>query len=43
MAEVHYMSQEGLDKIVQSMVDLSNGVMPEGFDPSMYPDYFGRK
>lgn len=35
--------QEGLDKIVQSMVDLSNGVMPEGFDPSMYPDYFGRK
>ncbi|MCQ2133469.1 MAG: hypothetical protein MJY88_00715 [Bacteroidales bacterium] len=32
--------QEGLDKIVQSLVDLSNGVMPEGFDPSMYPDYF---
>ena len=35
--------QQGLDKVVKSMEDLSNGVMPEGFDPSMFPDIFGRK
>lgn len=28
--------REGLDKIVDSLVDISNGVMPEGFDPSTY-------
>ena len=28
--------REGLDKIVDSLVDISNGVMPEGFDPSNF-------
>ena len=28
--------REALDKIVDSLVDISNGVMPEGFDPSNF-------
>ncbi len=35
--------KEWLDKIVESMEDISNGVMPKGVDPSMYPDFFGKK
>ncbi len=38
--------KEGLDKIVDSMVDLSNGVPPKGFDPSQFDggaDFFGKK
>ena len=27
--------QQGLDKVVDSLVDMSEGRMPEGFDPSM--------
>lgn len=27
---------EGLDKIVDALVDISNGVMPEGIDPSQF-------
>lgn len=36
--------QEGLNKIVDSLVDLSNGKMPEGIDPSQFPgsDVFGK-
>ena len=29
--------QGALDKVVDSLVDLSEGRMPEGIDPSMYP------
>lgn len=34
--------KEALDKVVDSMVDLSNGRMPEGIDPSMFrgTDFF---
>lgn len=28
--------KDALDKIVDSLVDISNGVMPEGVDPSMF-------
>lgn len=28
--------KDALDKIVDSLVDISNGVMPEGMDPSMF-------
>lgn len=28
--------REGLDKIVDALVDISNGVMPEGIDPSQF-------
>ena len=28
--------KEGLDKMVDAMVDMSEGRMPEGFDPSKY-------
>ena len=29
--------KEGLDKVVDGLVDMSEGRMPEGFDPSMMP------
>ncbi|MCQ2164961.1 MAG: hypothetical protein MJZ04_07255 [Bacteroidales bacterium] len=29
--------QEALDKLVDSLVDISEGRMPEGIDPSMFP------
>jgi len=29
--------QEALDKVVDSLVDISEGRMPEGIDPSMFP------
>ncbi len=29
--------KDGLDKMVDGLVDMSEGRMPEGFDPSMYP------
>ena len=32
--------QQGLDKVVDSLVDMSEGRMPEGVDPSMYPEGF---
>lgn len=32
--------QEGLDKVVDGLVAMSEGRMPEGIDPSMYPDGF---
>ncbi len=32
--------KEALDKIVDSLVDVSNGRMPEGFDPSSMPQDF---
>ena len=32
--------QEGLDKMVDALVALSEGRMPEGIDPSMYPEGF---
>ena len=32
--------QDGLDKIVDSLVAVSEGRMPEGVDPSMFPDGF---
>ena len=37
--------QSGLDKIVQSFEDLSNGRMPEGVDPSQFPgsDFFTKR
>ena len=28
--------KDGLDKIVDGIVDASNGKMPEGFDPSKF-------
>lgn len=34
--------QGALDKIVDSLVDLSEGRMPEGFDPSQFPAGFNR-
>lgn len=34
--------QSALDKVVDSLVDMSEGRMPEGFDPSMYPQGFGK-
>ena len=32
--------QQGLDKVVDGLVAMSEGRMPEGVDPSMYPDGF---
>lgn len=32
--------QDALDKIVDSLVDVSEGRMPEGFDPSQFPQGF---
>ena len=32
--------QEALDKVVDGLVAMSEGRMPEGVDPSMYPDGF---
>ena len=32
--------QEGLDKMVDTLVAMSEGRMPEGIDPSMYPEGF---
>lgn len=32
--------QGALDKIVDSLVDISEGKMPEGFDPSQFPSGF---
>ena len=32
--------KDALDKVVDSLVAVSEGRMPEGFDPSMYPDGF---
>ena len=32
--------KDALDKIVDSLVAMSEGRMPEGFDPSMYPEGF---
>ncbi len=29
--------KDALDKVVDAMADMSEGRMPEGFDPSMYP------
>ena len=29
--------KEALDKVVDGLVDASNGKMPEGFDPNMWP------
>ena len=29
--------KEALDKVVDALVDMSEGRMPEGVDPSMYP------
>ena len=34
--------KEALDKVVDSLVAVSEGRMPEGFDPSMYPQGFGK-
>ena len=31
--------QGALDKIVDSLVDISEGRMPEGFDPSQFPGF----
>ena len=28
--------KDGLDKVVDGLVDMSEGRMPEGFDPSKY-------
>jgi hypothetical protein len=35
--------KEALDKVVDSLVAVSEGRMPEGIDPSMYPEGFGQK
>ena len=32
--------KDALDKIVDSLVDISEGRMPEGFDPSQFPGSF---
>ena len=34
--------QGALDKVVDSLVDISEGRMPEGIDPSQFPSGFGR-
>ena len=34
--------QGALDKIVDALVDISEGRMPEGFDPSQFPSGFGQ-
>lgn len=35
--------KDALDKVVDSLVAVSEGRMPEGVDPSMYPEGFVRK
>lgn len=35
--------KDALDKVVDSLVAVSEGRMPEGIDPSMYPEGFGQK
>jgi hypothetical protein len=32
--------QDAMDKMVDALVAMSEGRMPEGFDPSMYPEGF---
>ena len=32
--------QTGLDQVVDSLVAMSEGRIPEGIDPSMYPEGF---
>jgi hypothetical protein len=32
--------QDALDKVVDGLVAMSEGRMPEGMDPSMYPEGF---
>ena len=34
--------QEGLDRMVDGLAAVSEGRMPEGIDPSMYPEGFGK-
>ena len=34
--------QGALDKIVDALVDISEGRMPEGIDPSQFPSGFGQ-
>ena len=34
--------KDALDKVVDSLVAVSEGRMPEGLDPSMYPQGFGK-
>lgn len=34
--------KDALDKVVDSLVAMSEGRMPEGVDPSMYPEGFGK-
>jgi len=31
--------KEAMDKIVDGLVDASNGIMPEGFDPNSWPQH----
>ena len=31
--------KEAMDKIVDGLVDASNGIMPEGFDPNSWPNH----
>ena len=33
-------TKDALDKVVDSLVAMSEGRMPEGIDPSMYPEGF---
>ena len=35
--------KDALDKVVDSLVAVSEGRVPEGIDPSMYPEGFGQK
>lgn len=35
--------KEALDKVVDALVAVSEGRVPEGIDPSMYPDGFNKK
>ena len=34
--------QKAVDRIVDSVADLAEGKMPEGIDPSMFPEGFGK-
>lgn len=34
--------KEAVDKMVDSVADLAEGKMPEGIDPSMFPEGFGK-
>jgi hypothetical protein len=31
--------KDAMDKIVDGLVDASNGIMPEGFDPNSWPKH----